>query len=120
MDGFIPGKRAREVFEVSRLPIETLAQIWFAPLRYKPSSCCRDLVDTHQRGVLDMAEFIIAMHLIKSLISKSLSFLPISLPKHLIEAAKVGAATIQPSILVARGCFLLNNNSEKGAIKGGR
>lgn len=93
MDSFIPGQRVREILEVSQLPTETLAQIWFVSFRYKSSSRCRDLVDTHRRGVLDMAEFVLAMHLTMSLISKSLSFLPISLPKQLIEVAKTGNAT---------------------------
>lgn len=50
-NGYIPGSKVKNVLMDSKLPIDTLGQIW-------------DLADMDQDGQLDKSEFIIAMHLV--------------------------------------------------------
>ncbi|KAF2667098.1 hypothetical protein BT63DRAFT_442100 [Microthyrium microscopicum] len=73
-NGLLPGDIARTSFELSGLPGEILAQIW-------------NLVDTEQRGSLNLTEFIIAMHLLASYKAKTLTQLPPTIPPGLYEAA---------------------------------
>jgi epidermal growth factor receptor substrate 15 len=68
------GDIARTSFELSGLPSEVLAAIW-------------NLVDTEQRGSLNVTEFIIAMHLLASYKAKTLTALPPTIPPGLYEAA---------------------------------
>ncbi|KAI6030093.1 hypothetical protein EDC04DRAFT_109360 [Pisolithus marmoratus] len=71
------GEKARDVFIKSRLPTDTLSQIW-------------DLCDTHHRGALDSVDFTIAMHLIQAVMSGKLTFVPTTLPLGLYEQASGG------------------------------
>ncbi|KAK9479539.1 hypothetical protein V1514DRAFT_366826 [Lipomyces japonicus] len=73
-DGLLQGDKARDIFLHARLPTETLGYIW-------------GLADIHQRGALDLTEFIIAMHLIQSTVNGSLQTLPTSVPPALFTAA---------------------------------
>ncbi|KAK2606819.1 hypothetical protein N8I77_005544 [Diaporthe amygdali] len=68
------GEQARQIFERSNLPNETLGRIW-------------QLADTEQRGALVQTEFVIAMHLLTSMKSGALRALPNILPAPLYEAA---------------------------------
>ncbi|KAI6129132.1 hypothetical protein EV401DRAFT_2067044 [Pisolithus croceorrhizus] len=51
--GLLSSDKARDVFVKSKLPVDTLSQIW-------------TLCDTHDRGALDSADFTIAMYLIQT------------------------------------------------------
>lgn len=73
--GLLDGVDAREILFKSGLPNDTLIQIW-------------NLADTQNRGQLDLAEFVLAMHLIKSVLNKSLRQLPSTLPPGLLESFK--------------------------------
>lgn len=53
---------------------------------FRPSSS-RSLADTQDRGVLDLADFSVAMYLIQATMSGQLSFIPTSLPPGLYEQA---------------------------------
>lgn len=68
------GDKAAEVFEPAKLPYEKLGHIWA-------------LADTKQRGVLDLFEFVVAMHLVVSSWKGLLRDLPPTLPPSLFEAA---------------------------------
>lgn len=70
----LSGEQARQIFEKSGLPNETLGRIW-------------QLADTEQRGALVQTEFVIAMHLLTSMKSGALRALPNILPAPLYEAA---------------------------------
>jgi hypothetical protein len=75
VDGQVGGTKAREVFLRSKLPIEQLARIW-------------TLVDTKERGRLDVHEFTAAMHLIRRVVDGSIKELPLKLPPGLIPPDK--------------------------------
>ncbi|GJN84947.1 hypothetical protein PLIIFM63780_008511 [Purpureocillium lilacinum] len=70
----LAGDQARQIFDKSGMPNETLGRIWA-------------LADTEQRGALVLAEFIIAMHLLTSMKTGALRALPTVLPAGLYEAA---------------------------------
>lgn len=70
----LPGEQARNIFDKSGLPNETLGRIWA-------------LADTEQRGALALPEFVIAMHLLTSIKTGALRSLPAVLPAGLYEAA---------------------------------
>ncbi|RDA82509.1 hypothetical protein CP532_3177, partial [Ophiocordyceps camponoti-leonardi (nom. inval.)] len=70
----LSGDHARQIFDKSSLPNETLGRIWA-------------LADTEQRGALVLPEFVIAMHLLTSMKTGSLRALPTVLPAGLYEAA---------------------------------
>ncbi|KAJ6441896.1 54S ribosomal protein L33, mitochondrial [Purpureocillium lavendulum] len=70
----LSGDQARQIFDKSGMPNETLGRIWA-------------LADTEQRGALVLAEFIIAMHLLTSMKTGALRALPTVLPAGLYEAA---------------------------------
>ncbi|KAK4225811.1 hypothetical protein QBC38DRAFT_482100 [Podospora fimiseda] len=72
--GMLPGDQAKQIFEKSGLPNETLGRIWM-------------LADTEQRGALVLTEFVIAMHLLTSMKTGALRGLPTILPAALYEAA---------------------------------
>ncbi|KAI9509957.1 hypothetical protein F5148DRAFT_1183471 [Russula earlei] len=74
VNGLLSGEKAREVFFKSKLSIEKLSQIW-------------SLSDTHSRGSLDVADFIVAMYLIQASMSGQLPFIPTTLPPGLYESA---------------------------------
>ncbi|KAK2879282.1 hypothetical protein FQN49_001028 [Arthroderma sp. PD_2] len=79
-NGFISGETAKQIFERARLPNEVLGRIW-------------NLADSMQRGALDSAEFIIAMHLLTAYKSGTLRGIPQTLPPGLYEAASRRAVT---------------------------
>ncbi|KAF2221413.1 hypothetical protein BDZ85DRAFT_221317 [Elsinoe ampelina] len=73
--GLLSGESARAIFERAGLPNEILGRIW-------------GLADREQKGALDITEFIIAMHLITSFKSRTMTALPSALPPGLYEAAQ--------------------------------
>ncbi|KAI0948384.1 hypothetical protein AcV7_009142 [Taiwanofungus camphoratus] len=78
-NGVLSGLQARDLLLKSKLPPGTLSQIW-------------DLSDMQRRGVLDVAEFTIAMYLVQSCMSGQLTTVPPSLPPLLYEQAGVALA----------------------------
>lgn len=74
VDGILSGQLAREIFQRSKLPTQTLIQIW-------------NLADRQHRGALGAAEFVVAMHLITCSKNGTLPVLPQILPPGLYEAA---------------------------------
>ncbi|RPD65856.1 EF-hand [Lentinus tigrinus ALCF2SS1-7] len=83
-NGILGGQEAREVFMKSRLPWNTLSDIWA-------------LADTHRRGFLDVTDFTIAMYLIQALMTGRLTTVPSSLPQSLFEAAAQQSPSPSPS-----------------------
>ncbi|KAJ8488287.1 hypothetical protein ONZ51_g3649 [Trametes cubensis] len=73
-NGFLGGQQAREVFMKSKLPWNTLSQIW-------------NLADVRHRGFLDAADFTVAMYLIQALMTGRLTSVPTSLPPQLYQDA---------------------------------
>jgi len=73
-NGFLSGLTAKQIFERAGLPNEVLGRIW-------------GLSDTQGRGMLDVTEFIIAMHLLASYKSGQMRGVPSTLPPGLYEAA---------------------------------
>ncbi|KAH3665501.1 hypothetical protein OGAPHI_003687 [Ogataea philodendri] len=65
--GVLPGLQARDIFLKARLPTPILEKIW-------------NLVDQSQSGQLKRPQFIVAMHLIQSFLSKSMTILPTVIP----------------------------------------
>jgi hypothetical protein len=82
--GLMDGLQAKEVFERARLPRDVLGRIW-------------NLVDTAQRGTLDITDFIIAMHLIKEVKSGSIISLPNHVPANLLAAAQKYQGSWRPA-----------------------
>ncbi|KXS93470.1 hypothetical protein AC578_590 [Pseudocercospora eumusae] len=78
-NGLLDGGTAKAIFERARLPNEVLGRIWMA-------------ADREQRGALDQTEFIVAMHLLTSMKSRSMTALPNVLPQGLWDAAARRAA----------------------------
>ncbi|KAI0818801.1 hypothetical protein BC629DRAFT_1588129 [Irpex lacteus] len=74
VDGLINGLQARQLFMKSRLPTETLSQIW-------------ELADTQHRGALDAQAFTIAMYLIQGCMAGTITSVPHSLPPSLYSQA---------------------------------
>ncbi|KAF2478899.1 hypothetical protein BDY17DRAFT_349903 [Neohortaea acidophila] len=73
-NGLLAGPTAKSIFEKAGLPNETLGKIWM-------------LADRDQRGALDETDFIVAMHLLTSVKTRTMTGLPASLPPGLYEAA---------------------------------
>ncbi|KAK4056084.1 hypothetical protein OIO90_002815 [Microbotryomycetes sp. JL221] len=61
-NGLLDGDKARDIFIKSKLPFDTLGQIW-------------NLADTRSRGALDVTDFTIGMHLIQHTMNGTLSAL---------------------------------------------
>ncbi|CAD6959620.1 unnamed protein product, partial [Tilletia laevis] len=77
-NGLLDSDQAKDLFVKSNLPVDKLAAIW-------------GLADTHQRGALDLTDFIIAMHFIQNTMNGTLHAIPAALPPGLYESASVGA-----------------------------
>ncbi|KAK5133384.1 hypothetical protein LTR08_007818 [Meristemomyces frigidus] len=73
-DGKLEGPMAKNIFDRAGLPGPILQKIW-------------NLSDQKQRGWLDETEFIIAMHLVMSMKTRTMTALPNTLPPGLYEAA---------------------------------
>lgn len=73
-NGMLDGDTAKDIFLKSDLGPDILGSVW-------------SLVDTQDRGALDRTEFVIAMHLLSSLKSKTMSGVPTTLPPGLYEVA---------------------------------
>lgn len=84
-NGFIDGQGASSIFLKFGLPNRTLADIW-------------NLCDSQNRGQLDQGEFILAMHLIRSTINRTISQLPSTLPPAALEAMKTGTRNAGRSV----------------------
>ncbi|KAF5324862.1 hypothetical protein D9611_004533 [Ephemerocybe angulata] len=74
VNGLLSGDKARDIFLKSKLPTDQLIQIW-------------NLADTQDRGALDSTDFAIGMFFINGLMSKTISFIPTSLPPGLYQQA---------------------------------
>ncbi|TKA62779.1 hypothetical protein B0A55_11970, partial [Friedmanniomyces simplex] len=88
-NGMLDGVTAKTIFERAGLPNEVLGKIW-------------NLSDRQQRGALDQTEFIVAMHLLTSMKSRTMTALPNNLPPGLYEAATRRGAPPPPG---ARNSF---------------
>ncbi|OBA20151.1 hypothetical protein METBIDRAFT_13159 [Metschnikowia bicuspidata var. bicuspidata NRRL YB-4993] len=78
----LDGAAAKRILTKAKLPTATLGQIW-------------SLVDVHNRGSLDVAAFVVAMHLVQGLLGGSLTQLPPFLPEYVwrsVDAAKPAPA----------------------------
>ncbi|KAK0268556.1 hypothetical protein LTR35_015443 [Friedmanniomyces endolithicus] len=89
-DGMLDAVTAKTIFERAGLPNEALGKIW-------------NLSDRQQRGALDQTEFIVAMYLLTSMKSRTMSALPNNLPPALYEAAARRGAPPPPG---ARNSFV--------------
>ncbi|KAI7893017.1 uncharacterized protein EV154DRAFT_440444 [Mucor mucedo] len=85
VNGVLDANTAKSVFLKSKLPMDTLSQIWY-------------LADVRQSGSLNQSEFIIAMHYIAKLMDGTLSSLPDKLPPAVFQSAN--GNTTQQSPLV--------------------
>lgn len=72
-NGTLEGGAARDIFLKLGLPNETLIHIW-------------NLVDTQRRGKLELKEFVLALHLIRSITKGTLQQLPSSIPPDLLDS----------------------------------
>lgn len=75
--GTISGPQAQSIFLKSRLPVETLADVW-------------NLADTQQRGELDLPDFVVGMWLIQGLMSGKIGRVPEKVPEGIYEMASGG------------------------------
>ncbi|MCJ1474984.1 hypothetical protein MMC13_003644 [Lambiella insularis] len=82
-NGLLFGGTAKQIFDRAQLPNDILVRIW-------------NLADTEQRGMLNVTEFIIAMHLLASYKIGALRALPQTLPPGLYEAAARRGAPSRP------------------------
>lgn len=73
-NGQLDAGTAKAIFEKSGLPNEVLGKIWM-------------LSDREQTGALDQTEFIVAMHLLTSMKTRSMTALPNTLPAAFYQAA---------------------------------
>lgn len=80
--GELGGAQAREILLKAKLPTATLGQIW-------------SLVDRHNSGKLNLDAFVIAMHLIQSLLGNQINQLPPFLPQGIWQS--VGSSSRQTS-----------------------
>ncbi|KAK4049706.1 hypothetical protein OIV83_003981 [Microbotryomycetes sp. JL201] len=74
VNGLLDGDKARDIFIKSKLPFDTLGQIW-------------NLADTRSRGALDVTDFTIGMHLIQHTMNGTLPQLPTLLNPALYASA---------------------------------
>ncbi|KAI9251014.1 hypothetical protein BDA99DRAFT_522405 [Phascolomyces articulosus] len=86
VDGLLDATNAKNIFMKSKLPNETLGQIW-------------NLADVRQAGNLNQTEFAIAMHYIAKLMDGTLSTLPTQLPPSVYATANgdTNNTIVQPS-----------------------
>lgn len=85
VDGIMAGDKAKDIFEKARLPNEILGRIW-------------NLADTEQRGALNAEEFVVAMHLLASYRSRTMTGIPATLPSGLWQAAARRVSSAQSPI----------------------
>lgn len=97
----LDGGDARNIFLKFRLPNETLIQIW-------------NLVDTQRRGKLDQGEFVLAMHLIRSITNRSLPQLPSTLPPGVLDMINA------PPSQVGRSASVTSNSSARYSVPDSR
>ncbi|KAI8393623.1 uncharacterized protein BYT42DRAFT_13414 [Radiomyces spectabilis] len=74
VDGVLDAEKAKSIFLKSKLPTDTLGQIW-------------NLADVRRSGALNQTEFVIAMHYIAKLMDGTLSVLPTQLPPSVYASA---------------------------------
>uniref|UniRef100_A0A0W0F1R8 Uncharacterized protein n=1 Tax=Moniliophthora roreri TaxID=221103 RepID=A0A0W0F1R8_MONRR len=80
VNGLLSADQARDLFLKSKLPNDTLLQIW-------------NLADTQDRGALDVVDFALGMYFIQGTMSGTISTLPDSLPQRLYQQAAAGLTT---------------------------
>ncbi|KAM7533652.1 hypothetical protein Aperf_G00000125293 [Anoplocephala perfoliata] len=74
--GYLSGQAAKSFFELSKLPVSDLSQIW-------------ELSDVDKDGQLNLSEFSVAMHLV--VLCRNGVILPAQLPKSLFQVATSSA-----------------------------
>lgn len=89
-NGQLDAGTAKAIFEKSGLPNEVLGRIWM-------------LSDREQTGALDQTEFIVAMHLLTSMKTRSMTALPNTLPAAFYQAAARRGAPPPPANRSAPG-----------------
>ncbi|TCD68237.1 hypothetical protein EIP91_011306 [Steccherinum ochraceum] len=87
-NGVLEAGRARGVLLKSRLPLQTLAQIW-------------ELADVQQQGYLDATSFIVAMYLIQATMSGKIKTMPASLPSSIYFDASPMANGFTPPTMTS-------------------
>ncbi|KAL1917992.1 uncharacterized protein VTP21DRAFT_3258 [Calcarisporiella thermophila] len=75
VNGLLDGEKAKGIFMKSKLPLETLAQIW-------------NLADVRKSGSLNQTEFIIAMYFIYRILDGTIKTLPSQLPPSILASAQ--------------------------------
>jgi epidermal growth factor receptor substrate 15 len=75
----------------------------------------RNLADIHNRGALDIGEFTIAMHLIQSFMSGTLTSVPTSLPPELYALANVSSPAVVPVVVGFGGLGRTDSVSSAGS-----
>ncbi|KAJ9065975.1 hypothetical protein DSO57_1014220 [Entomophthora muscae] len=83
---YLDGLKARDSFISSGLSVEKLGQIW-------------SLVDSQERGKLNLAEFLIAMHLIDLTKSGKLLNLPAKVPLELIRSVSQACGVAETTLV---------------------
>lgn len=83
-NGLLSGEQAKEIFLKSKLPYDTLGNIW-------------NLADTKARGALDLADFAIGMHYIQGTMNGTILNVPAVLPPGLYEQAAGGTPAAAPT-----------------------
>ncbi|RUS19210.1 hypothetical protein BC937DRAFT_87831 [Endogone sp. FLAS-F59071] len=86
--GLLDGEKARGIFIRSKLPVETLGQIW-------------NLADIRKAGSLNQIEFIIAMHYIARSMDGTIKSLPPFLPPAIYTTASGLPAPVSPTAAAA-------------------
>ncbi|KAL1584691.1 hypothetical protein WHR41_06908 [Cladosporium halotolerans] len=102
-NGQLDAGTAKAIFEKSGLPNETLGRIWM-------------LSDREQRGALDQTEFIVAMHLLTSMKTRSMTALPNTLPAAFYQAAARRGAPPPPGSRQAPGAAGIPRQFSGGAV----
>ncbi|KAI8354042.1 hypothetical protein BD560DRAFT_484518 [Blakeslea trispora] len=92
VNGVLDAETAKNVFLKSKLPMDTLSQIWY-------------LADVRQSGTLNQAEFIIAMHYIAKLMDGSLTSLPDKLPPAVFQSANGGSTPLARNMTIQSPSF---------------
>lgn len=102
-NGQLDAGTAKAIFEKSGLPNEVLGRIWM-------------LSDREQTGSLDQTEFIVAMHLLTSMKTRSMTALPNTLPAGFYQAAARRGAPPPPGNRSAPGAAGIPRQFSGGSV----
>jgi epidermal growth factor receptor substrate 15 len=104
-NGQLDAGTAKAIFEKSGLPNEVLGRIWM-------------LSDREQTGALDQTEFIVAMHLLTSMKTRSMTALPNTLPAAFYQAAARRGAPPPPGNRSVPGAAGIPRQFSGGSVAG--